>query len=583
MRLFNRYSAPLLLLALAACTDEPLPTTPTKPEVPKPPPAVVGLYQIEVSGIGGSELRSSMAPLPSGPSMALTPAGAGIVFEQVSASTFSEGARGQDGHRYVTFTYRVRNGTGAPLNNLTMLLVERAGTVPGTALSELRRFDGTAASSAIAPRVVPTGAAVMGSDLETMHATYPDVLQVLTEAEVSAITKPADVTNIFPVGYVVRRVDTNATRTLPAASDANQFDGVLTLSFRVPLQATSASDVFSFFFQVLAVTDSETRLTETIEEGQDTAAVRRLRERATALGATTVTVLAGSPAASPAVADYPGQRQVCSVRTAGTAAAPATFITAPAAYTQLMMLRPGETLSACDAYFRGGTPGRPATNVPFALALTATDRYGNLKGSVTDTVRIESASGPPVTIGSGGALAGGQRIVSVSYTDYGNSLLKAMGRRVRGWQPVGVAGVTRTWTAGAGSTDWHTNGNWSPAAVPMSQDSVYVPAAAPMFPVLAANVSVMGVNVENAASLSLNAFNLTASADVMAGHFSGGINSTTGRLILAGTARQVQGILPRMRVTGTYSLVGNVNTRAPLEVSAGRLTDAAFRIQALSN
>jgi len=37
-------------------------------------------------------------------------------------------ARGAGGQRYVSFTYRVRNSTAAPLNNLTMLLVSRAGS-----------------------------------------------------------------------------------------------------------------------------------------------------------------------------------------------------------------------------------------------------------------------------------------------------------------------------------------------------------------------------------------------------------------------------------------------------------------------
>ena len=36
--------------------------------------------------------------------------------------------------------------------------------------------------------------------------------------------------------------------------------------------------------------------------------------------ATTTTVLNGSPAADPFVTDYPGQRQICSARVAGTAA-----------------------------------------------------------------------------------------------------------------------------------------------------------------------------------------------------------------------------------------------------------------------
>jgi hypothetical protein len=97
--------------------------------------------------------------------------------------------------------------------------------------------------------------------------------------------------------------------------------------------------------------------------------------------------------------------------------------------------------------------------------------------------------------------------------------------------------------------------------------------------VLAANVTVMGVTVEDVAIIGMNAFDLTANANVSAG-LTGGITSTTGRLILGGTAMTVQGRLPRLRVTGTYSLSANVTARAPVEVAAGRLTSSTYRLQA---
>jgi hypothetical protein len=588
-----RHTLIALLLLLAACTDKlPSPTAPPQPE-PQPEPSsleAVGRYSIDISGIGGEQMTSSIssAPIDLGDaSGALTQTGAGLVFEQVSSLSFTEGPRtaGAGGQRYISFTYRVRNGTAAPLNNLTLLLVSSTGspptrqaTLPGTAVSLLRKFDGSAANAALAAQVVPTGAVALGSDLENMQGLYPDVLQVLTEAEVGAIAKPADVTSVFPVGYMVRSKNSVANRLLPVAADAHQFDGVLTVSFRLPLQTSATLDVFSFRFEILAVTDSETRVTESIEESQDTAAVRRLRERATALGATTTTVLNGSPAMDPAVLDYPGQRQICSPRTAGTPGSPTTTIVSAASYVQLFVLRPGETVNSCNAHFLGGTPGRPATNVPYTVTLTAMDRYGNMKTSAVDSVRVAQQSGPAITIGAGGTLASGQRAVTVTFSDYGTSLLGGVGRRMDGWQTIPVMGVTRTWTAGAGTTDWHTNGNWSPAAVPMSLDSVIVPLAAPLDPVLAANVAVEGVTVEDGATISLNAFDLTATANVFAG-ITGGITNTTGRLVLAGTAKTVQGRLPRLRVTGTYSLTGNVTARAPLQVESGRLTNAAFRVQ----
>ena len=249
MRLSNRSSAVLLLLALAACTDKP--ENSVTPPTPEPDPKgmeVLGLYQLEVTGIGGNAGPSSAVLPVDGPSQVVTAVSSGLTFEQTSSSTFTEGTRGQGGQRYVSFTYRVRNGTGAPLNNLTVLLVSRSSgpaTLSGTPLSSVRLFDGASAGAAIASQIVPTGAVAMGSDLVTMEARYPDVLQALSEAEVAAITPPAGVTSIFPVGYVVRSRTSTINRTLPATSDPNQFDGVLTVAFRLPMQASATQDPFS--------------------------------------------------------------------------------------------------------------------------------------------------------------------------------------------------------------------------------------------------------------------------------------------------------------------------------------------------
>jgi hypothetical protein len=430
------------ILAVSACmNDAARPTMPTPPEPPKPP-APLGVYEITATGIGTDQMRSSITAAPTvanGVRRSVSNVGAGLVFEQVASSSFTEGSRTAGGQRYVSFTYRVRNGTGAALNNVTVLMATTSGTISGTPISSMKRFDGTDASAAIAPLVIPTGASAMKNDLVTLQALYPDVVQVLQESEVSAITPPAGVTGIFPYGYVVRSANAAAAnRQLPVPTTVNQYDGLLTVSFRLPLQAASTGDVFSIAFQILAVQDSETRLTETIEEGQDTAAVRRLRERAAQLGATTVTVLAGSTAPSAEVADYPGQRQICSVRTAGTSASPVTFITSPGAYTRVEMLRPGESSSACGPSFRSGTATFPTVGSPYAITIKAMDRYGN-KLTQPDTFNLTQTSGPAATFGAQAALSAGQTSISVTYNGQGTSLLNAVGRRLRGQRSIDVA------------------------------------------------------------------------------------------------------------------------------------------------
>ncbi|HEY0023501.1 MAG TPA: hypothetical protein VGB24_11340 [Longimicrobium sp.] len=586
MRRITLFSSAVILLALAACSDEKLPTV-ADPDSdrPKPPPTAVGLYEFEVSGISGGEMTSALLPAGRGPAAAVIPAGSGIVFEAIGSTSLVEGTRTNGGHRYISFTYRVRNSTGAPLTNLTMLLVERPGTVAGTPLSTLRRFDGTAANPAIAAQVVPTGAVALGSDLVSMQGLYPDVLQVLTEGEVAAITKPADVTNIFPVGYVVRSALTNANRTLAHTTDPNQFGGILTLSFRVPLQATSSADVFSFIFQVLAVTDTETRLTESIEEARDTAAVRRLRERATALGATTVTVLNGSPAADPFVTDYPGQRQLCSVRTAGTAASPVTAITAPSAYARIAVYRPGETLDACAANFTGGTALPANFGMPYPMTLRAMDRYGNVRTGAADTVRLASTDGT-ATMPAPTPLVSGAGIASPVYMTYGGSTLSATGRRLNATSPVSVMGMMRNWT-GSVDTNWFTNGDWAQNFYPGVQDSVTIPGDRPNYPVLAQNITVAGLTLVDGSTvqpfINISSFDLTINSSLAMGN--NGQILGTGRVILAGTSGTISGgvsnvNMRNVRVTGSYTADSNVNvTGGRIVVQGGRLRTTGKRIR----
>jgi hypothetical protein len=591
MHRFLRGCAAVALFAAAACSGDSAP--PTAPEPPKTPPAPVGVYTIEVTGIGTDQMRSSISSpnggaRAGGPSGALTVAGSGITFEQVSSSSFTEGTRSGGGQRYVTFTYRVRNGTGAALNNLTMLMVSRAGTIAGTPISSLARFDGTAANPAIATQVVPTGAAALRNDLVTMQGLYPDVLQVLEESEVAAITPPGDVTGIFPYGYVVRNASSDATRMIPAATLANQYDGVLTLSFRIPLQPTSSQDVFSFFFQVLAVQDSETRMTESIEEAQDTAAVRRLRERAAALGATTVTVLAGSTTPGSDVADYPGQRQICSVRTAGTAASPTRFITSGGFYTEIGIFRPGETPDACGAYFRTGTALPANYGMPYDVIVQSMDRYGNRKATPADSITLTSTDGTAVMPAKFALAPGlaGVDTVTLTYTTYGASTLNAAGRRLRGSTPVSMIGMTRTWD-GDVDTNWFTNGDWIQNYHPGVQDSVIVPGDRPFYPLLIQNTSIRSVTLTPGGSvqptINLSSFDLTASGSVALGNT--GTFTGTGRLILAGTTGTVGGGISNfdvrnLRVTGSYSASSNLNvTGGRIVVQGGRLRSQGFRVR----
>lgn len=578
----------LLAATLAACVDQPTePGTRPDPEEPVPAPLPLGLYELTLTmedGAAGAGLAPSRVVPAGGPSMALNPAAAGLVFEQVSTHTFVEGTRSTGGQRFIMTTFRVRNSTGGSLSNVTLIPVTRASTISGTPFSSVLLFNGAAAPAGVASQIVPTGAVMLGEDLK-IRSRFPDVLQVFLESEVAAIALPADATGIFPYGFVVSNPSTPASRTLPNTADANQFSGIVTFAFRYPLQATAAGDPFSIGVQFLAVQDTETRMTESMEERQDTAGVRRLRDRATALGATTVTALAGSPVFDPFVTDYPGQRGICSFRTAGPSGAPTTLNTMAGPYTELTILRPGESTNACGAYYVSGTAQVANYGMGYTVTARAMDRYGNIKTTAVDSVQLTSTDGT-AAMPARDALVSGLRAFITGYTTYGNSTLFATGRRLVGSIPVFVNGMTRTWGGGT-NTQWLTNTNWTNGMYPGSQDSVIVPGDKPNYPVLVANTAVPGITMTDGASvqpfINLSSFDFTITGNLAMGN--NGTFTGTGRVILAGTSGTFGGGLSNvdmrnLRVTGSYSTTSNVNvTGGRIVVQGGRLRSTGFRIR----
>lgn len=168
------------------------------------------------------------------------------------------------------------------------------------------------------------------------------------------------------------------------------------------------------------------------------------------------------------------------------------------------------------------------------------------------------------------------------------TIIAQNGTRV-GSLTVNVSAIRRVWLGGV-DNHWENGANWYPDGIkPVAQDTAVVPdtTSAVNFPSLFANESVGGVEVLDLTpggtvpTVNLQAFNLDASGDVLATN-SASITNTSGTLILSGIARTIAGTMPSLRVTGTYSLIGNVTARAPIRVDLGRLTNTAFRIQATS-
>ena len=131
----------------------------------------------------------------------------------------------------------------------------------------------------------------------------------------------------------------------------------------------------------------------------------------------------------------------------------------------------------------------------------------------------------------------------------------------------------KAWIGGdnAGPHDWSNAANWSPAGAPASTDNVFVCAGPTAAPVLSANAPVGSLLLENAASLDLNGFTLTAS---------GSVNAPSpiigGTLAMAGNATTLQGTVPNLNVTGAVTLAGATNVNGALSLTGGNLDIASY-------
>ena len=337
----------LFSLALVACDGGGGEAAPASPPVQAAPPVVsappasplpvnnLGLMKLTIEGLGGSVVTSKAEAVPAAGSAsgakAFTTQPLGIDLDYQAATSVDVGGRGSGGMRYIDVIYKVRNAEYCPTSgscpaygtarsNLTLIAANVPGSINGTAIAGLFRFDGSPAAAALATQVLPThgmrfdrvgGGVLVDAGLES--------LQVFTEAEVATITPYGTANYLYPYGYVVSNVRNPGSRSLPANPASNQFDGQLAFAFKLPLQATAADDPWSItmFFEVLD--DTNTRVTQSAEE-QTPTGDGVATARATVLGGTDVAVLGGR------VAQTAFGMPICTVRTAGPAASPTAYL-----------------------------------------------------------------------------------------------------------------------------------------------------------------------------------------------------------------------------------------------------------------
>lgn len=411
----HRVGLAIAFAAAIACADAPTEVVPKL--VPEVPGRAIGTVTLRFNVTGAGKVRTSVSvpgsAVASAARFVLTspdePNAASVYIEELpEGGSFTHGTPGAGGYRYVFATAKIRNaginnsGNWVPhttqRTNLTLVATAGNGGIDGTPFSMLTKFDGSAASNSIAAGIKPTGA-VRQTLLGGITSHAPDVLQVFTESEV------AHVPNAVPYGYMVQHATVTGSRTLAANPGPTQFDGRLALGIKIPLQANPADDVYGFSMTFIVYDDTETRITQSLEE-QDAAGQAAFEGRVAQLsGLSGITLLTGGSYGGSSSAVV---RKLCAVRIAGTVTSPTAFLDPGAALCP--------TLSAVSPVsgVLGTTVGVTLTGTNFDPNPGATTVAVSGSGVTVNNVNVASATSLTADFVIASGAATGARAVTVT-------------------------------------------------------------------------------------------------------------------------------------------------------------------------
>jgi hypothetical protein len=292
------------LAALVVACNAP---TPTPVSAPLPTAAVAPSHNLDTlelrfDGLSAnlqSQLKSAVAITP----QAVTKA-SGLTYAALSQGTFV-----LDGTRFLSATFKVT--PSASLTNVTFIAQVKSGvTMNDSAIMRLTKFDGTAANAALALGIKPLhGMELAGIGQNTFRVSNKRAdFQAFAETDIASYT-PTDGGYLLPYGFVAKTATGNRTIT-------PTNPGYVTFAFKMPSSGTTDPFGLSVFLE--AVTDSVTRVTESLDEQANPST---MLTRAATVSATEVNVFPSS-SYQPANAGEPAPRLICQVRTAGEAAVP---------------------------------------------------------------------------------------------------------------------------------------------------------------------------------------------------------------------------------------------------------------------
>ena len=326
--------ATLLAISLAACS-----TAPAQPSGNSGTLTPVGAaFNIRFTGLGTANFDASITtPTSSNTASSGLARTQMLSDQQASVRPVRVIARGSldvipstgprtNGFRYVYAVVSVTSTSA--LSNVSFLGVRTSNARPATggndtAISDAIRAPGGAAYSdaALLSLVLSVKPAQASTIDPTTNRVTPlpnteDTVQYLPESALSFV--PAGMVGLLPYGFTV--LNGSGGRTLSTALEANR----MIVGMKVPLAAVATDDPYAFSFAAVPVSDSETRVTQSLE-AQSASGNAAVTARAAALGAgTTITVL-------PSVFAIPRSGSnssvaLCSVRTAGNAMSPTAYL-----------------------------------------------------------------------------------------------------------------------------------------------------------------------------------------------------------------------------------------------------------------
>jgi len=186
--------------------------------------------------------------------------------------------------------------------------------------------------------------------------------------------------------------------------------------------------------------------------------------------------------------------------------------------------------------------GVSGTSVTFAIATG-----GGSLGTLTTTTNSFGNASSAWTLGPG---AGTQTMTVTSATLAGSPATFTATSALPG---------QRTWTGAALDNQWSDAGNWAPAGVPASGDSVVVPAVASL-PILSSATTIKALTLASGGTLTVNGAVLTVNGTLDA---TGGIVGTSSSVVLtSASSANAKGVIAALPLTvqGTYVMSGGLSS-----------------------